>query len=86
MVWEWLIKKSWLDELGKLEPKTKFEKKALKEMKEANIVIYKEYKKIEKSYTEWRLAKENPNYSIEITNRIISLIKKERETYKKEDI
>lgn len=92
-VGEWLLKKSWFsnDEISQFkEWKLKWEKpietKALNEMNKAMEVVYREYKKIEKAYLEWKLAKEISGYSKDITNKIMILIQKETQSYKKEDI
>lgn len=92
-VWEWLLKKSWFsnDEISQFRQwKLKWEKpvevKAIWEMEKAMEVVYREYKKIEKAYLEWQLAKETSGYSKDITNKIMLLIQKETQSYKKEDI
>lgn len=63
-VWKWLLEKSWFEKWEKIEPKTKFEKKAVREMEKANLAIYKEYKEWINKLQKWLSLRESfPNLS-----------------------
>ena len=80
-VWKWLLEKSLFEKWEKIEPKTKFEKKAVKEMEKANEVIYQWFKSLHKKMEIWMLKWENlsnvfKEYSPENVKKILQVLEK----------
>ena len=65
-VWKWLLEKSWFKKWEKIEPKTKFEKNAVREMKEANRVVYKDFMEAKNFLETNPTQKDIKNYMINI--------------------
>lgn len=77
-IWKWLLEKSWFEKWEKIEPKTKFEKNAIKEMNKANEIIYKEYKTWINWIVQWLSMKEAfPNLNEKLIPKLLLVITKE---------
>ncbi len=77
-IWKWLLEKSWFEKWEKIEAKTKFEKKAVKEMESANMIIYREYKDWFNRFARWeKMADIFPNMSYESKIKIQNIFNKE---------
>lgn len=85
-VWRWLLEKSWFEKWEKIEPKTKFEKKAVREMKEANMIIYEQYTKWMNNIKKWLSLRESfPNLSERLFPKIEKLYKNDTNTKRREE-
>lgn len=75
-IWKWLLEKSWFEKWEKIEPKTKFEKKAVRQMEKANELVFKEYKEWFKKVSEWKPINEVfPTLSDDLIQKIINIRK-----------
>lgn len=80
-IWKWLLEKSWFKTWEKVEPKTKFEKNAVRQMEKANEVIYQWFLDLSWKIKEWRFKWEKINeilkwYSGENIGKIIKILEK----------
>ena len=80
-VWKWLLEKSWFEKWEKVEPKTKFERDAVKEMEKANEVIYKDLILKTNLYIKWMMEWKTiteifPNYKTNELKKLQLIIKK----------
>ncbi len=85
-IWKWLLEKSWFEKWEKIEPKTKFEKNAVREMKEANMIIYEQYTKWMNNIKKWLSLRESfPNLSERLFPKIEKLYKNDTNTKRREE-